>query len=50
LYFKFLKYEESTATVLFHSFVSLCYFAPILGAILADSLLGKFRCRAGPML
>jgi dipeptide/tripeptide permease len=43
LYFKFLKYPEDTATVLFHSFVSLCYFAPILGATLADSFLGKFR-------
>jgi dipeptide/tripeptide permease len=43
LYFKFLKYPEETATVLFHSFVSLCYFAPILGATLADSFLGKFR-------
>jgi len=38
-----LKYPEETATVLFHSFVSLCYFAPILGATLADSFLGKFR-------
>ena len=43
LYFKFLKFDEATATVLFHSFVSLCYFAPILGATLADSFLGKFR-------
>jgi dipeptide/tripeptide permease len=43
LYFKFLKFDEGTATILFHSFVSLCYFAPILGATLADSFLGKFR-------
>ena len=43
LFFKFLKFEESVATVLVHAFVSLCYFAPILGATLADSFLGKFR-------
>jgi dipeptide/tripeptide permease len=43
LYFKFLKFDEASSTVLFHSFVSLCYFAPILGATLADSFLGKFR-------
>ena len=44
LYFKFLKFDESTATVLFHSFVSHCYFAPILGATLADSFLGRPSC------
>ena len=43
LYFKFLKFSEDDSIILFHSFVSLCYFAPILGATLADSFLGKFR-------
>ena len=43
LYFRFLGYSDSTATVLYHSFTSLCYFAPILGAILADSYFGKFK-------
>jgi len=40
---KSLGFLEETATILFHTFVSLCYFAPILGAALADSFLGKFR-------
>ena len=38
-----MGFTDSTATVLYHSFTSLCYFAPILGAILADSYLGKFK-------
>ena len=38
-----MGYSESTATVLYHTFTSLCYFAPIFGAILADSFLGMFK-------
>ncbi|GFT40915.1 solute carrier family 15 member 2 [Nephila pilipes] len=38
-----LLYSESKATVIFHSFIMLSYFTPVLGAILADSYLGKFR-------
>ncbi|CRK92335.1 CLUMA_CG005856, isoform A [Clunio marinus] len=38
-----LGYSDDTATVLFHVFTSLVYFFPILGAIIADSFLGKFR-------
>jgi solute carrier family 15 (oligopeptide transporter), member 1 len=38
-----LGYSDDAATVLFHVFTSLVYLFPILGAIVADSFLGKFR-------
>lgn len=38
-----LKYEEDQATVLFHVFTSLVYVFPLIGAILADSWLGRFK-------
>jgi solute carrier family 15 oligopeptide transporter 1 len=38
-----LGYDDDTATVLFHIFTSLVYLFPLIGAILADSYLGKFR-------
>ncbi|GFY77018.1 peptide transporter family 1 [Trichonephila inaurata madagascariensis] len=38
-----LLYSDSKATVIFHSFIMLSYFTPLLGAILADSYLGKFK-------
>jgi solute carrier family 15 oligopeptide transporter 1 len=38
-----LSFDESMATVIFHVFVSLCYFLSLPGAMLADSLLGKFK-------
>ncbi|KAK2856744.1 hypothetical protein Q5P01_005479 [Channa striata] len=44
LYFKyFLKWDENFATTIYHTFVALCYLTPILGAIVADSWLGKFK-------
>ncbi|NWV37289.1 S15A1 protein, partial [Grantiella picta] len=44
LYFKyFLHWEDNLATAIYHTFVALCYLTPILGAILADSWLGKFK-------
>uniref|UniRef100_A0AAY4CDB1 Solute carrier family 15 member 1a n=1 Tax=Denticeps clupeoides TaxID=299321 RepID=A0AAY4CDB1_9TELE len=44
LYFKyFLLWDEDLATSIYHAFVALCYLTPILGAIVADSWLGKFR-------
>ena len=43
LYFRYvLLYSENTATQAFHIFAMACYFTPVLGAILADSFLGKF--------
>ncbi|KAI4482599.1 hypothetical protein M0804_008452 [Polistes exclamans] len=38
-----LNYDDSTSTVIYHVFTMFVYFFPIFGAILADSLLGKFR-------
>jgi len=38
-----LLYSDDDATVIYHVFVMMCYFFPILGAMLADTLLGKFR-------
>ncbi|NXH26130.1 S15A1 protein, partial [Myiagra hebetior] len=44
LYFKyFLHWEDNLATAIYHTFVALCYLTPILGAIIADSWLGKFK-------
>ncbi|CAB1433190.1 unnamed protein product [Pleuronectes platessa] len=44
LYFKyFLQWDDDLATSIYHVFVALCYLTPILGAIVADSWLGKFK-------
>ena len=44
LFFKqVLNFDEDMATVLYHAFTAICYFTPILGAILADSFMGKYR-------
>ncbi|XP_049919077.1 solute carrier family 15 member 1-like [Epinephelus moara] len=44
LYFKyFLRWDNDFATTIYHTFVALCYLTPILGAIVADSWLGKFK-------
>nr|APX43178.1 solute carrier family 15 member 1 [Sphyrna tiburo] len=44
LYFRyFLRWDEDLATAVYHAFVALCYLTPILGAIIADSWLGKFK-------
>ncbi|CAB1327391.1 unnamed protein product [Coregonus sp. 'balchen'] len=39
----FLKWDDDLATSIYHTFVALCYLTPILGAIVADSWLGKFK-------
>lgn len=39
---RFLGFEKDTATAFYHGFIVLCYCAPVLGAIIADSCLGKF--------
>ncbi|TSM68853.1 Solute carrier family 15 member 1 [Bagarius yarrelli] len=44
LYFRyFLRWDDDLATSIYHAFVALCYLTPILGAIVADSWLGKFK-------
>ncbi|KAL1268291.1 hypothetical protein QQF64_033654 [Cirrhinus molitorella] len=44
LYFRdFLRWEKEDAISVYHVFVALCYLTPILGAIIADSWLGKFK-------
>lgn len=44
LYFtRFLHWEDNFATAIYHTFVALCYLTPILGAVIADSWLGKFK-------
>lgn len=44
LYFlNYLHWDEDLSTAVYHAFSSLCYFTPILGALIADSWLGKFK-------
>ncbi|XP_049634476.1 solute carrier family 15 member 1 [Suncus etruscus] len=43
LYFRnFLNWDDNLSTAIYHTFVALCYLTPILGALIADSWLGKF--------
>nr|XP_045001783.1 solute carrier family 15 member 1 [Jaculus jaculus] len=44
LYFKnFLNWDDNLSTAIYHTFVALCYLTPLLGALIADSWLGKFK-------
>ncbi|KAM6178234.1 solute carrier family 15 member 1 [Rhynchocyon petersi] len=44
LYFtRFIGWNDNLSTAIFHTFVALCYLTPILGALIADSWLGKFK-------
>ncbi|XP_063070274.1 solute carrier family 15 member 2 isoform X2 [Engraulis encrasicolus] len=44
LYFiHYLHWDKDLSTAVYHAFSSLCYFTPILGALIADSWLGKFK-------
>uniref|UniRef100_A0A0A9WYN2 Oligopeptide transporter 1 n=1 Tax=Lygus hesperus TaxID=30085 RepID=A0A0A9WYN2_LYGHE len=38
-----LNFSENQSTIIYHVFVMLCYFTPVLGGIMADSWLGKFK-------
>ncbi|KAG5684406.1 hypothetical protein PVAND_013641 [Polypedilum vanderplanki] len=38
-----LLFDDDIATIIYHSFTTLVYFFCVFGAILADSLLGKFH-------
>lgn len=39
----FIHIESGTATAIYHSFTVLCYFSPLLGAIVADGYIGLYR-------
>nr|AFI42056.1 slc15A1 protein [Carassius auratus x Cyprinus carpio] len=44
LYFKyFIGWDNDLSTTIYHTFVALCYLTPILGAMGANSWLGKFK-------
>uniref|UniRef100_A0A8W4FLG4 Solute carrier family 15 member 1 n=1 Tax=Sus scrofa TaxID=9823 RepID=A0A8W4FLG4_PIG len=44
LYFRlFIGWNDNLSTAIYHTFVALCYLTPILGALIADSWLGKFK-------
>ncbi|KAM3862255.1 solute carrier family 15 member 2 [Diretmus argenteus] len=44
LYFiSYLHWDKDLSTAVYHAFSSLCYFTPVLGALIADSWLGKFK-------
>lgn len=38
-----LNFSENNSTIIYQTFVMLCYFFPVLGGIIADCFLGKFR-------
>ncbi|KAH8245113.1 hypothetical protein KR032_004883, partial [Drosophila birchii] len=38
-----LGYNEETSTVLFHTFTMLVYIFPLIGALIADGWLGKYK-------
>nr|B0S6T2.1 RecName: Full=Solute carrier family 15 member 2; AltName: Full=Peptide transporter 2; Short=PEPT2 [Danio rerio] len=44
LYFmNYLHWDKNLSTAIYHAFSGLCYFTPLLGALIADSWLGKFK-------
>ncbi|XP_056610868.1 solute carrier family 15 member 2 [Triplophysa dalaica] len=44
LYFiNYLGWDKNLSTAVYHAFSGLCYFTPLLGALIADSWLGKFK-------
>ncbi len=40
--FKQLGFTEDSSTAIYHAFIMLCYLLPLLGALIADSCLGKY--------
>lgn len=39
----FLGFDNDYATTVYHAFVALCYFFPLIGGIIADSFWGKVK-------
>jgi len=44
-----LGYSQDNATVMYHTFVMLSYFFPMIGGIIADTWLGKFKYVSWPV-
>ena len=40
---RWLSFEENQATSVFHAFSMMCYAMPLLGAVIADGYLGRYR-------
>ena len=40
---QWLKFGDDLATAVFHTFSMMCYVFPILGAILSDGYIGKYK-------
>jgi dipeptide/tripeptide permease len=40
---KFLALDANTSLLIYHLFTVICYFTPILGAILADGYIGLYK-------
>lgn len=40
---RWLGFEENKATSIFHAFSMLCYSMPLIGAVIADGYLGRYR-------
>ncbi|XP_059475770.1 solute carrier family 15 member 2-like [Neocloeon triangulifer] len=38
-----LDFSENAATTVYHAFLAVCFFTPIIGGIVADSWLGRFK-------
>ena len=38
-----LRMTDDTATAIYHTFIVLCYFSPIFGAMIADGWIGKYN-------
>ena len=38
-----LEFSENTSTAIYHGFIVLCYLLPLLGAVISDSCLGKYK-------
>ncbi|XP_014252305.1 peptide transporter family 1-like isoform X2 [Cimex lectularius] len=43
LYLAYLGFTEDQSTMIYHTFVMLCYFAPLIGGVVADAYLGKYK-------
>ena len=39
----FIGLDSTTSTMIYHLFTVICYFTPILGAILADGYIGLYK-------